>query len=90
MAKFLSWEAVVNQTPKLVKRIRDSILYLIGGCLAFKKILAPEMDSEIFGMWCGFAIIVVKAGSMLFGLSDEEQIKVNQEKIEKIVEKSRQ
>ena len=74
MAQFGTWQAILNATPKIVKRVRDTIIYLIAGSLGFTPILAPKfnLDAEAFAMWSGLAILFTKGISMLFGVTDAE------------------
>lgn len=76
-------------TPPIIKRWRDSLIFLIGGSLSFTQILAPKFNiaAEEFGMWCGFSILIVHFGAKLFGLDDEVALEQLQNKIDQIKKK---
>lgn len=75
---------LMQATPTIVKRLRDALLFMIGGSLAFVTILAPKFNVSPtdFAQWSGFAVLGVKGLSMLFGVPDEEVLQKVQDKID--------
>lgn len=73
----------MQHTPTIVKRLRDAIIYLVAGSLAFVTILAPKfgVTPADFAQWSAFIILGVKTVSMMFGVSDDEALAQLQDKV---------
>lgn len=80
---------VKNQTPAIVKRIRDSLLFMVSGSLVATTVLAPlfNVPPEDFATWAGVVLLVVRGVSMMFGVTDEQAMEQAKKTIERIEEK---
>ena len=69
-------DQILNKTPAVIKHIRATIIYTIAGSLAFTGTLSTKfgMTPLEYAEWCGIIILIVKAISMLFGVSDEKEV----------------
>lgn len=85
----IGFDQLKNETPKVVKRIRDSLLFMISSSLVATPVLAPlfKISGEHYGIWCGVILILVKGISMMFGVDDEEALELAKKKIKAIEER---
>lgn len=69
---------IVKGTPAVVRHIRSVIVYTIAGSLPFASILAKKFGIAVedYAMYAGLAMLIAKSISQLFGVSDEEEVKV--------------
>lgn len=69
---------IIKGTPAVVRHIRSVIVYTIAGSLPFATILARKFGIAVedYAMYAGFAMLLAKSVSMLFGVTDEEEVKV--------------
>lgn len=80
---------VKNQTPQVVKRIRDGALFIISGSLVASSVLAPyfNVTAQDYATWSGVLLLVVRGISMMFGVTDEQAMEQAKKTIERIEEK---
>lgn len=73
------WTQIRNETPRVVKNLRDTLVYTIAGSLPFAKVLADRwgITVEDYAMYAGLVILLSKAVGMLFGVKDENIGAVN-------------
>jgi hypothetical protein len=69
-------EQIWKKTPDVIRKIRATLIYTIAGSLPFTATLSEKFGTTPLGYaeWCGIAILLVKAISMFFGVSDEEEV----------------
>ena len=74
---------LMQTTPTIVKRLRDMLMFIIAGSLAFVSILAPKfhVNAEDFAQWAGLLLLLVRGISMFFGVPDEQVVAKLQDKI---------
>lgn len=65
---------VLKETPKVVRRIRSVVIYTIAGSLPFAKILSEKVGVTVedYAMYAGFAMLLTRAFSMLFGVTEDD------------------
>ena len=70
-------DQIGKDTPTIVKRLRDALLFIVAGSLVAVNVVAPalHMTVDAYGQWSGFALIVIKGISMMFGVPVEENNK---------------
>lgn len=64
---------IIKETPRIIKNLRDTLIYTVAGSLPFAKILADKwgMTVEDYALYAGLVILLSKAIAMLFGVKDE-------------------
>lgn len=64
---------ILKETPKIVKRVRDAVIYTLAGSLTMSAEIAELIgtSAEKYGTMVGVAILLTKGVSMLFGVNDE-------------------
>jgi hypothetical protein len=72
----VGFKQVWKKTPDVIKNVRATLIYTIAGSLHFTATLSETFGTTPLGYaeWCGIAILLVKAISMFFGISDEEEV----------------
>lgn len=68
----ISWG---REIPRIVKQIRDGIIYFLGACLPFAAVLSARLHVTIeeFSAFCGFGIVGAKFIAKLFGVPEDDQ-----------------
>jgi len=66
---------IMNETPKIIRRIRSVIIYTLAGSLPFASYLAGKLNLTLdeYTSVVGIAMLLVRGASSLFGVNDEEQ-----------------
>jgi predicted Na+-dependent transporter len=68
----LSW---TSEIPKIIKNIRDSIIYAIGASLPFAAIISHKLNITVeeFSAGCGIGIVAAKFIAKIFGVPEDDQ-----------------
>ena len=76
---------LLKKTPAAIRQIRATLIYTIAGTLPFTGTLAAKfgLTPLEYAEWCGLLILGVKAISMLFGVSDEQEVQAAIKTIDK-------
>lgn len=76
----IGWSVIFAETPKLVRRIRSSIVYTLVGSLPFSVFISGKLGiSQVdYDTYVAIIILGVKGISSLFGVTDEETDILNQ------------
>lgn len=72
----IGFDQILKKTPAVVKHIRATLIYTITGSIVFASKLAPKfgLTPLDYAEWCAISIFIVKAVSMLFGVSDKKEV----------------